>query len=131
MIDYRIDAERGLVEITIPVASPPTEVLKVLDQLADDSEVEGLDRMFVCLEGALGGHSTSEIRALATRIATLFAGHVHHTAIIASGDVDFGLARMFAARRERPAEMLSIFRSIDEGHTWLSEQRRDSQSARD
>jgi len=121
MIEYAIDPQRQLVTVTVPGHVAPHELLDLLERLANDTAVTGLDRLFVCLNGSLELISNQDIKQLAERGTELWGKGDFHTAIVAARDIEFGIARMIATRRQRPTGLLRIFRSITDAKAWLDE----------
>jgi hypothetical protein len=64
--------------------------------------------------------SAADVRALAEFILTEqpAASRPPRIALVAPGDLDFGLSRVFAAYRDHPSTEVGVFRDFDEALIW-------------
>jgi hypothetical protein len=68
--------------------------------------------------------SASEVRALADFILSEQPSKgTPRLAFVASGDLNFGLARMFAAYRDHPSTEVAVFRDFHEAVAWAQAER--------
>ena len=114
---YRISRDGPIVQIEF-VSSPEREdmlaLMEELGQLAD-SEL----RMFV-MEKAEMLLSTAEVREGA-EIALALHNQPRKIAVVAPGNISYGISRIFKVFRENDATELQVFRDKDEARTWLLE----------
>jgi len=70
--------------------------------------------------------SAADIRSLADFILAEqpSSGRPPRLALVAPGDLDFGLSRIFAAYRDHPSTEIEVFRDFDEAVTWAQSGRR-------
>jgi hypothetical protein len=66
------------------------------------------------------GVSAADMRSLADFILAEQppSGRPPRLALVAPGDLDFGLSRIFAAYRDHPSTEVAVFRDFDEAVTW-------------
>ena len=72
--------------------------------------------------------SSDRMRALSAESAVMDAPQPSRFAIVAPGDLTYGLGRMYAVYREtdrRSTKTVRVFRSMDEAVAWLDEAERE------
>lgn len=121
MIRFRTDAERGVRIATFHGCVDGDELLRAyqaqldlpsydasLDDLVDLRAIERLDV------------SATEMRDLMALFSSVDAlGHATRLAIVAPGDLGYGLGRMYEMMRTGAAEEVGVFREMDEAFDWL------------
>lgn len=92
------------------------EVLETIDHSYDEIG-EGI--LWDATEGSFANLGTAQIKRIANRVAGLRKGGC--TAYVASGDVDFGLLRMYEGLSEIAGAQhdRAVFRSREDAVTWL------------
>jgi hypothetical protein len=70
--------------------------------------------------------SAADMRSLADFILAEqpLSGQPPRLALVAPGDLDFGLSRVFAAYRDHPSTEVAVFRDFDEAVAWAQAGRR-------
>jgi hypothetical protein len=121
---YRIDPAkrvaltRGWGEVT------DDEMLQYYLDLAADPE---FDPGFCQLGDLTGVSRPSMSTATVRRAASLAVFHPSaRRALVATKDVVFGVARMFAIMSDQHGQNVRVFRSKDEAVAWLTEERSDA-----
>jgi hypothetical protein len=81
----------------------------------------GLPELFDA-RGATTNLTTGQVRTLVQRAAdTLRGTALGPTAIVATDDVTFGMARMYAILTEQAGARVEVFRDIESAKRWLEE----------
>ena len=120
-ISYRIDLQQRIVYTTANGVLTDGELLAHKHRLVRDpdfeagmvelSDVRGVDRLAVTPEGVR--RFVEQDRVDAGRLGN------YKLAIVASHDVAFGMARMYATLTEKEASTVAVFRDMEEAKAWL------------
>ena len=121
-VTYRIDAEKGIVRITVDGQPEPDEHAQVTRRwLADPDYVPG---MAILLDNRGRKHPSEPARVrqladetLGSRITTRGI----RVAIVVASDAEFGMARMYEAMAADSGMVIATFRDLDEAEAWLTE----------
>jgi hypothetical protein len=116
-VSYRIDHERRVVLARADGRVAPEDFSEFLDALAGDAGFDPEIDLLFDLRGISGDWPpTSVVRHFVEH--PIFAGSARK-AYVASGDLTFGLVRMFEMMRADPAGNIRAFRDMDEARAWL------------
>lgn len=97
-----------------------TDLFDLADKLEQLDRVAGiLPRLIDTREVTAVGLDFQDMSLFVERLQTFVPDHVVKTAIIASSDVAFGFARMFASLRHDSMFVTQAFRDEREAHAWL------------
>jgi hypothetical protein len=102
----RIDFKRN------PDSEEMVALLATLDEMKDTAL-----RMYVMIEAEVL-LSTAEVREGADT-ARSFSNQPTRVAIVAPGDITYGISRIFKVFRESDSTQLQVFRELDEARGWL------------
>jgi len=123
-LDYEIDHERRLVRVTASGVITPDVLFGYQKAVWSDAAVAGFDEL-VDMSGVerVEAPSPSNVSALAGYSAKMDAdAKPTKLAIVASGDLLFGLGRMYQAYREmKPgsSKEVAVFRTLPDALAWL------------
>jgi hypothetical protein len=112
---WEISREGEIVRIEF-LASPEREdMLELMDKLdtLENSEL----RMFV-IEKAEMLLSTAEVREGA-EVARALVNQPRRIAVVAPGNISYGISRIFKVFRESEETQFEVFRDLDEARNWL------------
>lgn len=114
---YRIDPKAGVVFTTLTGHVTGEDFLDHQRRLRGDPDFRSTMRQCIDARGITGGTVTgADMRTLAK--ANMYADRSRR-AIIVSGRVVYGYARMFQLLRSRGPEEIQIFREVEDAHRWL------------
>jgi hypothetical protein len=115
---YKIDKERRLMKSTASGVITMADALAHQEELLKDPEFDLSFGQLIDVTQVTGVEiGSSDLRALSqTRVHS----PTSHRAILASGDLVFGLARMFAIFRETMGETgICVFRNLEDALEWV------------
>ena len=116
-IDYHINIQEGVVYTTGSGVVTPDDLRAVRARLAADADFSPNLRQIIDLRTMTGiGFTSQEVRELA---ADDSFGPDSRRAILAGKDLDFGMARMYAAGTGKIHENFRVFRDEDEARDWI------------
>ena len=116
-IDYHIDNLEGIVYTTVSGVVTPEDLRSVRKRLAADADFSPNLKQIMDLRAITEIALTSqEVRELA--VGDSFAPGSRR-AILAPRDLDFGMARMYAAGTDNVQGNLRVFRDEDEARDWI------------
>jgi hypothetical protein len=126
-MNYRIDPERRLVLTRGWGELSTRELADVMRRIRLDPRFDPTYRSL----GDLREVTTITVDTMATAqtaASPLFADGTRR-AIVATSEVAFGMARMFASFSERSGQEVRVFRDISLAEAWLDEQDRSSDAS--
>lgn len=118
-ITYEIDREKGLMVTRASGTISASDFFEYVDTILADPANEQCDELLILEEIDVEQISAGDIRGAARRSANLSRDDDFRVAVVAPGDADFGLSRMFQAFRELGDERMAVFRSIQDACDWL------------
>ena len=112
---YVIEREDDIVRVDYKRSPQPEDMYELLDQLGEmeDSEL----RMYVMIDAEIL-LSTAEVREGA-EYAREKKNQPRRIAVVAPGDITYGISRIFKVFRESQETELQVFRSLDDAREWL------------
>lgn len=129
-IAYRIDTTRRRVVATASGVLTDDDVFGYQREVWSRADVAGFDEI-VDMTGVdnieLPVPSSDRMRALASESAAVDGPFLSRFAIVAPGDLAYGLGRMYSVYREtdpRTTKEVRVFRTMEEAVSWLDEGRR-------
>jgi hypothetical protein len=128
-ITYRIDPKLRRVIATASGTFTDADVFGYQREVWTRADVAGFDEIvdMTAVDNVdLPVPSSERMKALASESATSDVPTPSRFAIVAPGDLTFGLGRMYAVYREqdrRSTKEVRVFRSMDEALAWLDEKR--------
>ena len=130
-ISYRIDRDARRVIATASGILSDEDVFGYQRDAWSRADVAGFDEI-VDMTGVnnveLPVPSSDRMRALAAESADMDAPQPSRFAIVAPGDLAYGLGRMYAVYRETnggSTKTVRVFRTMDEAVAWLDEAERE------
>ena len=114
---YKIAREGRIVRIDFKRSPSIEEVRELLLELEslDDSRL----RMYVMIEAEIL-LSTADIREGAAR-AVAAGNQPERIAVVAPGDISYGISRIYKVFRENDHTRQQVFRTLEEARAWLLE----------
>ena len=125
-IRVSIDRQRGLITTVISGAITPADLVAAYERIFADPDFRpGLDSLWDMRDARLAAFTTEHIRQTSEYILSQAArrGSGYKSALVASADLQFGLARMYEVFTERLPAEVGVFRDIDDALRWLAEGR--------
>jgi hypothetical protein len=120
-IEHRYDPALRTLFIELSGEVSETELVDAARKLASDPAIPAGHRELVNLSGV---HNTDVTAATLRRVAHIYSEadqrpEDSRVAIVAPGDLFYGLSRMYEAFRESSALEIRVFRDLPEARTWL------------
>jgi hypothetical protein len=117
-VSHRVDLSRGCVMTTFEGTVTTSEILANADVMSRNEEVDHCHVELVDLTAVVGDEvDTSVIREVAANLK--HAIHIKRMAVLASSELQYGLARMFQAYAGDAPVEVSVFRERGEALSWL------------
>jgi hypothetical protein len=127
-VTYVIDTDKRLIHTICSGVVTVAEVVGHFRTLRDDPVCTGYLDVLLDVRDATSAPETSELRVVTEEVAAVRKKvEFGMLAIIASGDVIFGMMRMFAVFAESFFRAIQVFREIGEAEAWI---RANKQSSR-
>jgi hypothetical protein len=124
-ITYRVDNARRRVVATASGTLTESDVFGYQREAWSNAEVAGFDEivdMTGVVEIVLPSPASDQLRDLAAASAEMDVLASSRFAIVAPGDLAYGLGRMYGVYREqdrRSTKQVRVFRTMDEAVAWL------------
>jgi hypothetical protein len=123
-ITYKIDRKADLISTTCSGDVTVAEVLDHFETLSRDPDRPDRPDVFLDLRPMTSSPSADEIRQASDVIASLpDTVRFRACAVVAHGDLLYGMSRMFSVFAEQFFTAISAFRSAAEAGAWLQAQR--------
>ncbi len=112
---YRISREDDIVRIDFR-ANPDKEMMMAIVEELSSMENSAL-RMYVFVDAEVL-LSTAEVKEGADYARDL-TNQPERIAVVAGGDITYGISRIFKVFRDSPGTELQVFREVDDARDWL------------
>ena len=121
-MDYKISTDEGTQTAVITVRGEGTLVglRRIMTDLAPGGHF-ALPRRLWDLREATLGMTSAELEQLAHDGQDREGPEPSRAAVVASGDLEFGLSRLFEVYRASDSTSIAVFRDLDEAARWLEE----------
>jgi hypothetical protein len=126
-ISYRYDPDSRTVYIELSGELPEAALVDAARKMSSDPAIPPEHRELVDLRGLV---ATDVTPAALRQVARIFAAtdtrpERSRVAIVAPGDLFFGLSRMYEAYRDASGLPLRVFRTLEEARAWLGLEAQD------
>jgi hypothetical protein len=116
-IRYRVHRNLQVVHLVIDSTAEEDDLCAYGEQVASDGDCEsGFDRVVEFARNGHGPNGSLTIRAL---YRLLPPSSRIQRAVVAPGDLDFGISRQFQLIYDLPDEQFGVFRDLAEALDWL------------
>ncbi len=122
-ITKQFDSATGLVTLTVEGEVDGPGIRSALQDVVDDPQFrKGADILWDFRNATGQDPSGGGIQDLVSFVASIKErrGSGYRVALVASGDLEYGFARMYEAYAEHLPFALRVFRDLHEARTWLS-----------
>jgi hypothetical protein len=119
MLTYLPAHPAGYVLIHSAQDHAPAEVAALLDELADDHEVQPDAKVLIDVRDATTPWTTPQVNQIVPAFRALARRGVAAIAIVADVDVAYGMSRMLSTRLDSLGLAAAVFRSQSEAEGWL------------
>ena len=122
-MELRTDEERNIAYIKIAGSLNREIILEAFDAVVSDSRYKkGMSRLWDFRDADLSSLDSSTIAAMAQYPMKFPPGISNvKVAFVASRGLEFGLSRMFQALSGDRSSAISVFYTMEDAETWLSE----------
>ncbi len=117
--EYTVDFENQIVTTVIGGIVTIEELMEYFHRARHDERTAEFNRLHILRSTNVGKLSTVDFRTLASLGKQLWGTGKFRVAVVASSDAEFGMTRMFISMRERPVELLRVFRTLEDARAWL------------
>ena len=122
-ITPHIDPQTGLVTVTVRGEVDGAMIKEALQGVVDHPRFKTGADMLWDFTRAQGKEATGEgLQDLVSFVASLREkrGSGYRVALVASGDLEYGFARMYEAYAEHLPLVVRVFRNLEEANQWLA-----------
>ncbi|MBM3789340.1 MAG: hypothetical protein FJW35_03210 [Acidobacteria bacterium] len=121
-MDLQIDRDRNIARIKLSGSLSKETILDAFDAaVSDEGYRKGMGRLWDFRDADLSSMGPTTIAELARHSMKYPRGiNDVRVALVAGSDLEFGLARMFAAFSIDAHTTISVFNSMEEAQAWLS-----------
>ena len=117
---HTINQEHGVVLSTWVGVISDSDLLQSYKQLYEDERWKpGFHEIVDAREAQVSDVTSTGLRRLSSMVEGYVAGVGFRTAIVASKDLHFGLARLYEAVSDASPETVMVFREMDEAIEWI------------